>query len=112
MNQAIFAMLLAVTLGMASGFPLQACDKLKDVKEGADNYSRYLVKLKDPGNYEDAKYVINIVNQYQATLEQHASNVYEPSVKNQLELSENAGVLQGTLSQQALLLVSMRIYQY
>ena len=105
MNQAIFAIVLAIFLGMTLGSPL-TCDKLKDVKEGADNSDQYIVKLSNPGNYQDSEYMINIVKQYQATLDQHASNVHEPSVKSKLELSENAGVLHGTLSQQALLLVS------
>ena len=106
MNQYIFVIVLAVTLGIASSFPLQACDKLEDVKEGVDNFDQYLVKLKDSGSYMDAEYVINLVNQYQKTLEQYASNVHEPSVRSQLELTENAGVLHGTLSQQALFLVN------
>ena len=106
MNQAIFAIVLAVSLGVTLGFPL-TCDKLKDVKEGAENYDLYLVKLKDSGNYQDAEYMINLVNEYQAILDQHASNVHEPSVRNQLELTENAGVLHGILSQQALVLVSI-----
>ena len=105
MNQAIFGVALAISLGMTLGSPL-TCDKLKDVKEGANNYDQYLVKLKDSDNYQDAEYVINLVNQYQAMLEQHASNVHEPSIRNQLELSENAGVLYGTLSEQALIVVS------
>ena len=105
MNQAIFGLALTISLGMTLGSPL-TCDKLKDIKEGADNYDQYLVKLKDSDNYQDAEYVINLVNRYQAMLEQHASNVHEPSIRNQLELSENAGVLYGTLSEQALILVS------
>ena len=108
MNQAIFAIVLAISLGMTLGSPL-TCDKLKDVKEGVENYDLYLVKLKESDNYEDAEYVINLVNQYQATLDQDASNVYEPSVKSQLELTENAGVLHGILSQLALVRVSSYI---
>ena len=106
MNQAIFAIVLAVTLGIALGSPLFTCDKLKYVMEGADNYNRYVVMLNDSNNYMDAEYVINLVNQYQTILEQYASNVHEPSVLSQLVLTENAGVLHGTLSQQALFLVS------
>ena len=109
MNQTIIAALLVVTLGIASGFPLKVCDKLRDVKEGADNYDLYLVKLNDSSNYKDAEYVINIVKQYQTTLDQYASKVHEPSVRSRLELTENAGVLHGTLSQQALLLVRTRL---
>ena len=107
MNQVIFglALALAISLGMTLGSPL-TCDKLKDVKEGAHNNDQYLVKLKDPDNYQDAEYVINLVKQYQAMLEQHASNVHESSIRNQLELSKNAGVLHGTLSEQALIMVS------
>ena len=109
MNQTIFAVVLAITFGIAYGFPLLTCDKLKYVKEGVDNYNQYLIKLKDSGNYMDAEYLINLVKQYQTTLELHASNVDEPSVISQLALSENAGVLHGTLSQQALFLVSLAI---
>ena len=106
MNQTISTAVLIIMLGIASSFPLKTCDKLKGVKEGGNNYDLYLVKLKDTDNYEDTEYVINLVKQYQAILEQHASNVHEPSVRSRLELTENAGVLHGTLSQQALLLVS------
>ena len=93
-------------LGLTSSFPLKTCNKLQDVEEGVNNYDQYLVKLKDSQNYQDAEYMINLVNQYQAILDQYASNVHEPSVRSQLELTENAGVLHGTLSQQALFLVS------
>ena len=106
MNQLSLAIALGLLLGTASCFPMQTCDKLKDVKEGIDNHNKYLVKLKDSDNYEDTQYVINFVNQYETTLQQHASNVHEPSIRSQLELSEKAGVLHGTLSQQALFLVS------
>ena len=109
MNQTIFTAVLAITLGISSGFPLLSCDKLKSVKEGVDNYNQYLVKLNDSDNYRDAEYMINLVNQYQTTLELHASNVDKPSVRSQLALSENAGVLHGTLSKQALFLVSSYI---
>ena len=109
MDQAIFAAVLAIILGVASGAPLHTCDKLTDVREGADNYDQYLVKLKDSDNHMDAEYVINLVNQYQTTLELYASNVHEPSVRSELVLTENAGVLYGTLSQQALFLVSIVI---
>ena len=114
MNQTIFAAaVVAISLVIASGFPLQACDKLKDVKEEIDNHDQYLIKLKDSDNYMDAEYIINLVKQYQTMLEQYASNVHEPSVKNQLEIFENheaAGILlHGTLSQQALVLVSIKI---
>ena len=107
MNQIIFAVVLAITLGLALGSPLQICDKLKNGKEGADNYNQYLVKLKDSDDYMDAEYIINLVNEYQTVLQQYASNVHEPLVKSQLELSENAAgiLLHGTLSQQALFLV-------
>ena len=106
MSQTTITAVVIALLGIAAGFPLKTCNKLTGVKEGAANYDLYLVKLKDSGNYKDAEYVINLVNQYQATLDQHASTVHEPSVRNRLELTENAGVLHGTLSQQALFLVS------
>jgi len=105
MNQTIFTVVLAITLGIASGIPLFTCDKLKDVKEGVDNHDQYLVKLKNSENYMDAKYLINLVKQYQDTLEMYAFNVDEPSVRSQLVLSDNAGVLHGNLSKQVLFLV-------
>ena len=112
MNLTVLSVVLAISLGMVLGSPLQACDKLKIVKEGADNHSQYLVKLKDSDNYTDAEYIINLVNRYQTMLEQYASNVHEPSVKSQLEKHDAAGVLYGTLSQQALILVSTNISRY
>ena len=113
MNQTIFVAVLVFTLGIASSFPLPNCDKLKDVKKGVDNHNQYLVKLNDSDNYRDAEYMINLVNQYQIILEQHASNVDKPSVSSQLALTENAGVLHGILSKQALLLVSKwSVYEY
>lgn len=106
MNQIVFVAVLGIALGITSGFPLQTCNKLIGVREGVDNYNQYLVKLNDSKNYRDAVYVINLVNQYQTTLDQYAFNVHEPSVRSQLALSENAGVLHGNLSQQALFLVN------
>lgn len=107
MQQTILVAVLAVTLGIVSGFPVFTCDKLEGVKEGVDNHDQYLVKLKDTGNYKDADYVINRVKQYQTSLESYASNVNEPSVKSELELSETTGILQGTLTKQALIMVSI-----
>ena len=112
MKQIIFAAVLAITFGMTLGFPVFTCDKLKDVEEGADNHDQYLVKLKDTNNYVDAQNLIDVVKQYQTTLEMYASNVHESSIKSELELSDNAGMLHGTLSQQALLLVSLDITNY
>ena len=109
MKQIIFAAVLAVTFGMTLGFPVFTCDKLKDVEEGADNHNQYLVKLKDTNNYIDAQNVIDAVKQYQTSLDMYASNVHETSIKSELELSENAGVLHGTLSQQALFVVSINV---
>ena len=106
MNQTIFAAVLAMLLGISLSFPLKTCDKLRNVKEGAENYNLYLIKLRDPKNNMDAEYIINLVKQYQITLEQYASNVHEPLVKSKLSLTETAGLLHGTLSQQALFLVS------
>ena len=106
MSQTILVTLLAITLELASGCSLQTCDKLKGIKEGANSYDQYLIKLKDSDNYQDAEYVIKLANQYQAIMEHHAYNVHEPSViRSQLKLSENTGMLYGTLSQQALFLV-------
>ena len=112
MNQTMFAGLLAIMLGIASSFPMKTCDKLKGVKEEFNNYDQYLVQLKDSGSHKDAEYMINLVNQYQTTLEEHSSNVHEPSVRSQLELTEDAGVLHGILSQQALLLVIINIAKH
>jgi len=105
MNKLITAITFTVILGIVSGAPLLTCDKIKDVKQGKDNQNRYLVILKDPKSYQDAEYVIGIVDLYQWSLEMNAFNVHETSVKSQLEIVENVG-LQGTLSKQALFLVS------
>ena len=35
MKQIVFAIVLAVALGVTSGFPLKTCDKLKGVQKGA-----------------------------------------------------------------------------
>ena len=112
MKQIIFAAVLAITFGMTLGFPVFTCDKMKGVEEGADNHNQYLIKLKDTNNFVDAQNLIDVVKQYQTTLEMYASNVHETSIKSELELSENAGVLHGTLSQRALLVVSIRICSY
>ena len=102
MNQTVFTAVLAVILGITSGFPLKTCDKLKGVQKGAENYDLYLVKMK---NSKDAEYIVNLVSEYQATLDQHASNVHDPSVRSKLALTEDPGMLHGILSQQALFLV-------
>ena len=112
MKQTILAAVLAITLGIASGFPLFTCDKLRDVDEEVDYNDQYLVKLKDSNNYKDAKHLIDLVKQYQTSLELYASNVHGSSVKSELELSENEGILLGTLSQQALTLVSIKLRTY
>ena len=106
MNKVIFSAVIAASLGISLGFPVQTCEKLKEVKGGTDHHDRYLIKLKDSSNYMDAKYIINLVDRYQTSLKQDASNVHESSVISKLELSENPGMLQGILSQQALVLVS------
>ena len=110
MNPSIIAITFTVILGIVSGAPLLTCDKIKDVNQGKDNQDRYLVILKDPKNYQDAEYVMGIVDLYQWSLEMNAFNVYDTSVKSQLELLENVG-LQGTLSKQALFLVSFQNIQ-
>ena len=112
MKQIILAAVLAITLGIASGFPLFTCDKLRDVDKAVDNNDQYLIKLKNSNNYMDAKHLIDLVKQYQTSLELYASNVHESLVKSELELSENDGVLHGTLSQQALTLVSTKLHTY
>jgi len=91
-----------------SGAPQLNCDKIKDGNQGKDNHGRYLVLLKNPKSFQDAEYVMGIVDLYQWSLEMHASNVDEPSIESRLELLENVG-LQGTLSKQALFLVSFKI---
>ena len=103
MNHFIFAITFTIILGIVSGAPLLTCDKIKDVDQGKDNQDRYLVILKDPKSYQDAEHLIRIVESYQLSLEM---NVHDTLVvKSQLELEESVG-LQGTLSRQALFLVS------
>ncbi|XP_065911900.1 uncharacterized protein [Dysidea avara] len=106
MNHLITAITFTVIFGIVSGAPLLTCDKIKDVNQGKDNQDRYLVILKDPKSYQDAEYVMGIVDLYQWSLEMNAFNLHDTSVKSQLELLENVG-LQGTLSKQALVLVCM-----
>ena len=107
MNHLITAAIaFTVILGIVSGAPLLTCDKIKDVGQGKDNQDRYLVILKDPKSYQDAQHVIGLVDLYQWSLEMNAASVHEPSVKSQLEVAENVDGLQGTLSKQALVLVS------
>ncbi|XP_065912012.1 uncharacterized protein [Dysidea avara] len=106
MNHLITAITFTVILGIVSGVPLLTCDKIKDVSQGKDNQDRYLVILKDPKSYQDAEYVMGIVDLYQWSLEMNVFNVHDNSVKSQLELLDNVG-LQGTLSKQALVLVCM-----
>ena len=112
MKQIILAAVLAISLGIASSFPVFTCDKLKGVVEGFDNDDQYLVKMKDSNNHMDSEYLIDLVKQYQIGLELYASSVHGPSVKSELEMSENAGVLQGTLSQRAVILVSIQLYTF
>ena len=105
MNHLITAITFTVILGIVSGAPLLTCDKIKDVGQGKDNQDRYLVILKDPKSYQDAEQVTGLVDLYQWSLEMNAFNVDDTPVKSQLEILENVG-LQGTLSKQALVLVS------
>jgi len=105
MNHLITAITFTVTLGIASGAPLLTCDKIKYVNQGKDNHDRYLVILRDPKSYQDAEYVIGLVDLYQWSLEMNAFNIHENLVRSQLEPLDNVG-LQGTLSKQALVLVS------
>ena len=104
MNPSIILITFTVIFGIVSGAPLLTCDKIKDVNQGKDNQDRYLVILKDPKSYQDAEYVMGIIDRCQWSLEMNAVNVFDTSVKSQLELLENVG-LQGTLSKQALFLV-------
>ena len=111
MNHLILAITFTVILGIVSGAPLLTCDKIKDVNQGKDNQDRYLVILKDPNSYQDAEYVKEIVDMYQRSREMNAVNAFDTTVKSQLELLENVG-LQGTLSKQALFLVSFLCATY
>ena len=111
MNHLVIAITFTVILRIISGAPPLTCDKIKDVNQGKDNQDRYLVILKDPKSYQDAEYVMGIVYLYQRSLEMNAFNVHDNSIKSQLELLENVG-LQGTLSKQALVLVSFTSTMY
>jgi len=92
MNHFITAITFTIILGIASGAPLITCDKIKDVNQRKESQNRYLVKLKDPKSYQDAEYVIGIVDLYTNTVK-----VFDTTVKSQLELLENGG-LHGALS--------------
>ena len=104
MNHLIATITFTVILGIVSGAPLLTCDKIKEFDQRKDNQDRYLVILKDPKSYQDAQHVIGLVDLYQWSLEMNAANVFDTTVKSQLELLENVG-LKGTLSKQALFLV-------
>jgi len=104
MNRLIISFTFTVILGISSGAPILTCDKIKDVKQGKYYQNRYLVVLKDPKSYQDAKSVIRIVDLYQQSLENNTVNVFDTAIRSQLKLLENVG-LQGTLSKQALFLV-------
>ena len=110
MNHLITTITFTVILGIVSGAPLLTCDKIKDVSQGKDNQDRYLVILKDPQSYQDAEHIIGLVEMYQRLLDTDTSNVHESSAKSQLEFHDI--YLQGTLSQQALLLVSFHNNNY
>ena len=92
-------------LRVVSGTLPFTCDKIKDFDKEKDNQNRYLVMLKDPKSYQDAQHVIGLVDLYQWSLEMNAGSIHEPLVKSSLEVAENMDGLQGTLSEQALLLV-------
>ena len=104
MNHLITAATFTVILGIVSGAPLLTCDKIIEVDQGKDNKVRYLVILKDPQNFQDAEHIIGLVETYQGLLEIDASNIHKTPAKSQLEF--HGTYLQGTLSPQALLLVS------
>jgi len=105
MSHFIIVITFTVILRIASGVPPLTCNKIKDISQQKDNQDRYVVILNDPKSYQDAKYVIRKVDQYQRSLEINAVNTYDITVKSELELFENVG-LHGVLSKQALLLVS------
>ena len=107
MNYWITEVTFTIILGIVSGAPLLTCDKIKDVNQGKDNQDRYLVILKDLKSYQDAQHVIGLVDLYQWSLEMNAAIAFDTTVRSQLELLENVG-LKGTLSKQALFLVSFK----
>ena len=107
MNYLLTAITFTLILRIVSGTQLFTCDKIKDFDQEKDNQNRYLVILEDPKSYQDAEYVIGLVDLYQWSLEMNAGSIHEPLVKSQLEVAENMDGLQGTLSKQALFLVSI-----
>ena len=93
MNQWIIAITFTVILEIVSGAPLFSCDKM----QGETITNRYKVTLKNP---EDAKKVKEMVECYQ-------SNIPEPS-EVQSKLEPLGDELVGSLSKQALVLVSLQ----
>ena len=76
------------------------------------DHDQYFITLKNTEPNKDGEFLIDLVEQYQTTQEVYASDVQ--SVKSELKLSETsaASALYGTLSQQALILVSIYSYMY
>ena len=90
----MIAITFTVILGMVLGAPLLTCDKI----QGESFTHRYKVTLEDPRYAED---VIKLVEKYQ--------NMADPSeIISKLEPFGNE--LKGSLSKQALLLVSYHDY--
>ena len=110
MNQSFLAVVvLAIILQTVAGAPTILCNKLGVV--AANN--RYFVLLKDNYTEEDAKQIIEIVNEYQSSLEMSGSgnDVDSQSViRSQLTYSQNYEQLSGTLSAEAILLVNLHAY--
>ena len=92
MNHLIIAVSFTVILGIVSAAPMPSCDKI----QGETITNKYKVTLK---NLEDAKDVIEIVDNYQLT-------VTDPSAVDS-KLEPLGDELVGSLSKQALVLVSL-----
>ena len=104
MNQLFLTVaVLAIILQAIAGAPINSCSKL----QGVSSDNRYVVFLEDHHTIEDAKKIIDIVKDYQSSLETSASGFSGDSlpITSQLDYLTDVHQLQGTLSQEAILLV-------
>ena len=96
----VASILQAVVAAPATNIP---CRKL----EAVDANNRYLILLQDNYSEEDAEQIQKVVNEYQSSLEINGSehDAKQAVIRSQLTYSQN--ILSGTLSEEAILLVSL-----
>ena len=118
MNQIIAVVIVASILQAVIAAPVTniPCNKL----EAMDANNRYLVLLQDDYTDKDAEQIQEVINEYQSSLERNGSkhDVIDSQsvIRSQLTYLPNGKQLSGTLSEEAILLVSlyciMHVFQY